>query len=113
MQTANGNKTALVRKALTEEQVNDFWIDGYLGIGKILENDEVELLRREYDREFELARSGLNPRYRSHAIGETKMLQIMQMCEYNIHFRRLLYELVFSSQFLVFSNGKRPRHGLA
>ena len=37
MQTANGNKTAVVRKALTEEQVNDFWIDGYLGIGKILE----------------------------------------------------------------------------
>ena len=49
MQTANGDKTAVVRKALTEEQVNDFWIDGYLGIGKILEDDEVELLRREYD----------------------------------------------------------------
>ena len=92
MQTANGDKTAVVRKALTEEQVNDFWIDGYLGIGKILEDDEVELLRREYDREFERARNGLHPRYRSHAIGDTKMLQIMQMCEYNIHFRRLLYD---------------------
>ena len=92
MQTANGDKTAVVRKALTEEQVNRFWTEGYLGIGKILENDEVELLRREYDHEFELANSGLHPRFRSHAIGDTKMLQIMQMCEYNIHFRRLLYD---------------------
>ena len=103
MQNANGNEAPTDRKALTEEQINRFWIDGYLTIGKILEDDEVELLRREYDREFELARSGSNPRYRNLSIGDpddvaakneadTQMLQIMQMCEYNIHFRRLLYE---------------------
>ena len=92
MQTANGNTTTVERKALTEEQVNRFWTDGYLGIGKILEDDEVELLRREYDREFERAYSGHHPRYRSHAVGDTRILQIIQMCEYNIHFRRLLYD---------------------
>ena len=58
MQSANGSKAPAQRKALTEEQINRFWIEGYLTIGKILEDDEVELLRREYDREFELARSG-------------------------------------------------------
>ena len=92
MQTANGNSEPAQRKALTEEQVNRFWTEGYLGIGKILEDDEIELLRREYDHEFELANSGRHPRFRSHAIGDTRMLQIMQMCEYNIHFRRLLYD---------------------
>ena len=49
MQSANGNETPTDRKALTEEQINRFWIDGYLTIGKILEDDEIELLRREYD----------------------------------------------------------------
>ena len=103
MQTANGSKSPAQRKALTEEQINRFWIEGYLTIGKILEDDEVGLLRREYDREFEVGRSGSNPRYRNLSIGDTddleaknqadtQMLQIMQMCEYNIHFRRLLYD---------------------
>ena len=91
MQTANGNKTAVQRKALTEEQINSFWTNGYLKVGKILEDDEIELLRREYDGEFERARNGHHPRFRSHEIGETRVLQIMQMCEFNIHFRRLLY----------------------
>ena len=42
MQTANGNTTAVERKALTEEQVNRFWIDGYLNIGKVLLDDEID-----------------------------------------------------------------------
>ncbi|MXX26330.1 MAG: phytanoyl-CoA dioxygenase family protein [Caldilineaceae bacterium SB0668_bin_21] len=103
MQSANGNEAQVQRKALTEEQINRFWIDGYLTIGKILEEDEIELLRREYDYEFERARKGQNPRFRNLSIedtddveaknqAESQMLQIMQMCEYNIHFRRLLYD---------------------
>ncbi len=103
MQSANGNETPTDRKALTEEQINRFWIDGYLTIGKILEDDEIDLLRREYDHEFERARSGRNPRFRNLSIDDTddleaknraesQMLQIMQMCEYNIHFRQLLYD---------------------
>ena len=102
MQTANGNTTAVERKALTEEQVNRFWIDGYLNIGKVLLDDEIELLRREYDRELEKARSG-QTRFRNLSIDDTddlaakneaeaQMLQIGQMCERNIHYRRLLYD---------------------
>ena len=83
------------RRALTEEQINRFWTDGYLTIGKILEDDEIALLREEYDREFERARSG-QVHFRNLAISdtddfdeknnaETQMLQIMQMCERNIH----------------------------
>ena len=30
MQSANGNKAPAQRKALTEEQINRFWIEGYL-----------------------------------------------------------------------------------
>ncbi len=91
MQSTNGRKEPAQRKALSEEQINSFWTNGYLKVGKILEDDEIELLRREYDGEFERAHNGHHPRFRSHEIGETKVLQIMQMCEYNIHFRRLLY----------------------
>ena len=102
MQTANENKTPVQRKALTEEQINRFWIDGYLTVGKILQDDEIELLRRQYDHEFELARSG-QLGFRNLSIddtddlvaknqAETQMLQIMQMSENNVHFRRLLYD---------------------
>lgn len=90
------------RRALTEEQINRFWTDGYLTIGKILEDDEIARLREEYDREFERARSG-QVHFRNLAISdtddldeknkaETQMLQIMQMCERNIYFRHLLYD---------------------
>ncbi len=102
MQSANGDKRPAQRKALTEEQINRFWIDGYLSIGKILDDDEIGLLRREYDRELERARSG-QTRFRNLAIddtddldtknrAETQMLQVGQMCERNIHYRRLLYD---------------------
>ena len=102
MQTTNGNNAPAQRKALSEEQINRFWIDGYLNIGKILQDDEIELLRREYDREFERARSGQSG-FRNLAIDDTddldakneagtQMLQIMQMCERNIHYRNLLYD---------------------
>ena len=70
MQTTNGNNAPAQRKALSEEQINRFWIDGYLNIGKILQDDEIELLRREYDREFERARSGQSG-FRNLAIDDT------------------------------------------
>ncbi|MEM7130957.1 MAG: phytanoyl-CoA dioxygenase family protein [Chloroflexota bacterium] len=103
MQSTNGHQSTIQRKSLTEEQVNRFWTDGYLTIGKVLEDDEIELLRQEYDREFELARGG-HGNFRNLAIddtddvnakneAETQMLQIMQVCERNIHFRKLLYDI--------------------
>ena len=103
MQTTEGAKEQAQRKALTEEQINRFWTDGYVTVGKVLRDGEIEALRREYDREFERARSGRHPRYRNLSIedtddveaknrAETQMLQIMQMSEYNVHFRRLVYD---------------------
>ena len=88
-------------RRLTPEQVNEFQARGYLKLGPLLDDATVELLRREYDREFELARSGASS-FRNLAIDDTddvaakneakeQMLQIMQMCERNLHYRRLLY----------------------
>ena len=88
-------------RRLTAAQVNEFRTRGYLKLGRLLDDAAVELLRREYDREFNLARSGASS-FRNLAIDDTddvaakneaeeQMLQIMQMCERNLHFRRLLY----------------------
>lgn len=88
-------------KTLSQTQVDSFWTNGYLPVGKILNDEEIEILRREYDREFDRARAG-ETSFRNLAIDNTddletknkaekQMLQIMQMCERNIHFRRLVY----------------------
>jgi phytanoyl-CoA hydroxylase len=101
MQSAEAVATAEGYKVLTQEQIDSFAGNGYLRVGKVLTDDEIELLRSEYDREFELARSG-HGSFRNLSIDPTddlekknqakqQMLQIMQMCERNIHFRRLLY----------------------
>ena len=92
------------RKVLTQEQVNSFWKNGFLRFGKILDPELLETMRREYDREFELVSTGRSDRTMFRNLSgastddletintsETKMLQIMQMCERNIHFRKLLY----------------------
>jgi phytanoyl-CoA hydroxylase len=87
--------------ALTQDQIDFFSANGYLPIGKILEDDEIELFRGEYDREFALARD--NDSYRNIAVSDSvsreekrsspvQMLQITQMSERNIHFMRLLYD---------------------
>lgn len=89
------------RRALSAEQVDNFWRDGYLRIGKILDDEEIAVLRHEYDETFAQARAG-KIRFRNLAIDHTddletknkadqQMLQIMQMCEINIHFRKLTY----------------------
>lgn len=89
------------RKALTQKQVDRFWSEGYLKIGKILEDDEIERLRQAYDETFAAARAG-KITFRNLAIDNTddldtknqaaqQMLQIMQMSEINIDFRRLVY----------------------
>jgi ectoine hydroxylase-related dioxygenase (phytanoyl-CoA dioxygenase family) len=88
-------------KILSQEQIDSFATNGFLRVGKVLDDDEIELLRSEYDREFALARAGQSS-FRNLSIdhdddleaknqAKQQMLQIMQMCERNIHFRRLLY----------------------
>ena len=86
--------------AFTQEQTDFFRENGYVPYGQVLEADEIELLRREYDQAFETARHDNS--YRNLSAGDragaeaeqttpSQMLQIMQMCERNLHFRRLLY----------------------
>ena len=55
--------------ALTSEQIEFFHQNGYIAIGKILEDEHIEILRREYDREFAAARK--NNRFRNLAISNT------------------------------------------
>ncbi len=86
--------------SLTQDQIDHFRQHGYVRIGKVLTDEEIDLYRREYDHEFEQARQ--SGRFRNLTIDDTQdvkekneapeqMLQIMQMCERNIHFRRLIY----------------------
>ena len=87
-------------RGLTVEEVGSFHDQGFLVAGKLLDDDHVEALRAEYDRVFETARE--SGRYRNLSIDDTEdkdrkrkarsqMLQIMQMCERSIAFRKLLY----------------------
>ncbi|MDA0321558.1 MAG: phytanoyl-CoA dioxygenase family protein [Verrucomicrobia bacterium] len=86
--------------AFTQEQLNDFHRDGYVRLGRVLSDDELETLRENYDLEMDRARE--TNAYRNLSIDDgtdsdakqaapRRMLQITQMCERNIHFRRLLY----------------------
>ncbi len=101
MQTAEA-VTQTGHKALTQAQIDGFWSDGFVCVGKVLSDEQIELLRGEYDRTFEEARAG-KINFRNLSINNTdeledknqasqQMLQIMQMCEINIQFRRLAYD---------------------
>lgn len=85
---------------MTQDQLDAFWLNGFVSCGQILGSDEIDVLRREYDAEFDRAwredslrnlsiRDGSGPEEKRGA--PAQMLQIMQMCERNIHFRKLLY----------------------
>jgi len=85
---------------LTRDQ-SDFFVEyGYLKYGKILSDEAIEVLRREYDAEF--ARAEAENSYRNLAINDTvdaeakknaptRMLQIINMCDRNIEFRKMIY----------------------
>lgn len=98
----NGAQSATTTyKSLTQAQVDSFWTNGFLPIGKVLTDEEIALLRAEYDREFTRARAGetsfrnlstnKDADLEEQNAAEKQLLQIMQMCERNIHFRELLY----------------------
>ncbi len=86
---------------LTQEQKSFFLENGFVRYGKVLEAVEIARLRSEYDRVFAEALEENN--YRNIAVDEgldaeskksaaVQMLQIMQMCERSLLFRRLLYD---------------------
>lgn len=80
----------------SQEQLDTFARDGYLSWGPLLSPTETATLRAEYDRVFAEAEAAGT--YRNLAAGSTaeaaprQMLQIMQMCERSLPFRRLLYD---------------------
>lgn len=85
---------------LEQSEIDTFWEQGFLRKGRILTDEELELLSREYDAEFEKAWEEDSLRNLSIDNGADvatkkqapkQMLQIMQMCERNIHFRKLIY----------------------
>ena len=93
--------TPQTTRALSEAQIDDFRMRGYLRIGPLLDADTVEVLRGEYDRVFAEARQ--SNRFRNLAISDTdaiedklsapeQMLQITQVCERSLAFRHLLYD---------------------
>jgi phytanoyl-CoA hydroxylase len=82
---------------LTSDQVDFFRQDGYLPFGGLLEDSELSVLRDAYDFEFESAKQ--SGEFRNLAgtdatayDADDRMLQIMQMCERSIHFRKLLFD---------------------
>ena len=88
-------------KSLSQEQIDEFHLRGYIAYGKLLDDPLIEVLRAEYDRLFAEARQ--TGRFRNLSIGDTEdldkknnadeqMLQIMQMCERSLDFRQLLYD---------------------
>ena len=86
---------------LTQDQIDTFHRDGFLRYGRILDEEEISVLRVEYDRVFKEAEESedrkaraltADEQYAEEGSSEPKsVLQIMQMCERNLHFRRLLY----------------------
>lgn len=81
--------------ALSLDQTEFFAENGYLPYGPLLAAEEIEALRSEYDRVFAEARE--SGALRNLAVPESgaeprQMLQIMQMCERSLAFRRLLYD---------------------
>lgn len=86
-------------KALTPQQVADFWENGFLKVGQVLDDDFIDIMRREYDQEFGLGRSGQRPirnlapseNGHQHGDDQLEMLQFMQISEHNLHFHRLTY----------------------
>jgi len=88
-------------RSLTQDQIDTFRRDGFVVIGKLLEDSEIESLRQEYDRLFDEARDGDRFRNLSADGGaaqrqdegaDEEMLQIMQMCERSIIYRRLIHD---------------------
>lgn len=82
--------------SLTQEQIDFFALNGYVAYGPILDAAEIGELREEYDRVFAEAEQDGRFRNLAGAAGEgeaapQRMLQIMQVCERSLAFRRLLY----------------------
>jgi phytanoyl-CoA hydroxylase len=84
---------------LTQEQIDFFNENGYVSYGKFLEDGEIAHYRSEYDRMFaEANEAGTLRNLSAKKDGQAsdaapmKMLQIMNCCERNLAFRKLIYD---------------------
>lgn len=87
---------------LTQTQIDFFHEQGYLVLGPLLKQEEIETLRSEYDGEFRkaveaggarnLAVEKADDKQDKKKDAPAQMLQIMQMCERNLQFRKLIYD---------------------
>ena len=59
-------------KSLSQEQIDEFHLRGYIAYGKLLDDPLIEVLRAEYDRLFAEARQ--TGRFRNLSIGDTEDL---------------------------------------
>jgi phytanoyl-CoA hydroxylase len=84
------------RLALSQEQINGYMAEGYLGLGSFLDTGQVDLLRKEYDLEIEKARregylsdlaaEDYKPRDRD---ADAQMLEVLGVSMRNMLFRKL------------------------
>jgi len=82
---------------LTQDQLDSYWKDGYLRIGKLFEDEEIEELRVEYNRLFEEASAtkrfrNLSDDGKAESGSGQQMLQIMNMFLRSPLFHKLLYD---------------------
>ena len=85
-------------RSLDAAQIADFQEQGYLRVGAVFDGEQLTELQSEYDRVFAEARESSQMRNLSSSDGEItteadeELLQIMQVCERSMLFRRLLYD---------------------
>jgi ectoine hydroxylase-related dioxygenase (phytanoyl-CoA dioxygenase family) len=84
------------RRVLSQRQIDDFMTDGYLRLGKILDDQQIELLQDEYDREVERARVrgdlvDLAAEDDRPKLEDGQMLQVFSVSTRNLRFRRLAH----------------------
>jgi phytanoyl-CoA hydroxylase len=96
MDSAYPETPKTLRLILSQEQVDDYVTNGYLLPGKILDENQIEFLQDEYDREIEKARREGYLTNLAAAEDQTKtedaqMLQVYDVSTHNIWFRKLAY----------------------
>jgi phytanoyl-CoA hydroxylase len=96
MDTAAPETLKTMRRTLSQDQINDYMADGYLRYGQILDEKQIDLLRREYDQELEKAGKGsyLDNLAAGNDEAERDGLQFLEVAGAsmrNIWFRRLVH----------------------
>ena len=81
---------------LSRKQIDSYMADGYIQLGKILDDHQLNLVRDEYDREIDKARkegyiSNLAEKNEQETPDAGKMWQVYAVSTRNIFFNRLVH----------------------